>query len=450
MSLAAGSKLGPYEILSPLGAGGMGEVFRARDTRLGRDVAIKIFPERFSGRPELRERFEREARTISALNHARICTIYDVGHQDDVQYLVMEFLEGQTLAERIAKGPLPLRDILRIGMEICEALDAAHRAWIIHRDLKPANVMLTTGGAKLMDFGLAKASASASGNAATATTNAPLFSASETIDGPSPFSPLTSAGQVVGTIQYMSPEQLEGKEADARSDIFAFGAVLYEMATGKRPFDGKSQISLATAILEKNPEPIRTLQPMLPAALDRVVSTCLQKNPDDRFQSARDVRLELKWISETSAEPAPIATEQAASRAILPWIVTAAALVVAAALFFLIPRRLPFPRYRMVGFRAGTLQNARFSHDGQTIVFSGEWEGGPAQVSTTRVGIRAGSGGLSCVTAGVYGTRSREKLRVTPAGRTCMFVTPLFTMVWRSGSDGAVPVLSSLHDALEP
>jgi serine/threonine protein kinase len=161
MSLAAGSKLGPYEILSPLGAGGMGEVFRARDTRLGRDVAIKIFPERFSGRPELRERFEREARTISALNHARICTIYDVGHQDDVQYLVMEFLEGETLAERIQKGPLPLREIVRIGMEICEALDAAHRAWIIHRDLKPANVMLTANGAKLMDFGLAKASAAA-------------------------------------------------------------------------------------------------------------------------------------------------------------------------------------------------------------------------------------------------------------------------------------------------
>jgi serine/threonine protein kinase len=293
MSLTAGSKLGPYEILSPLGAGGMGEVFRARDTRLGRDVAVKIFPERFSGRPELRERFEREARTISALNHARICTIYDVGHQDEIQYLVMEFLEGETLAERIQKGPLPLREIVRIGMEICEALDAAHRAWIIHRDLKPANVMLTASGAKLMDFGLAKASAaSASGNT-TATTNAPLLSAAETISGPSPLSPLTSAGQVVGTIQYMSPEQIEGKEADARSDIFALGAVLYEMATGKRPFAGKSQISLATAILEKDPEPIRTLQPALPPALDRVVRTCLQKNPEDRFQSARDVRLEL-------------------------------------------------------------------------------------------------------------------------------------------------------------
>src|SRR5579862_8522527 len=295
MTLAAGSKLGPYEIGAPLGAGGMGEVYRARDTRLGRDVAIKILPQKFSDRPELRERFEREARTISALNHARICTIYDVGHQDDVQFLVMEFLQGETLAERIQKGPLPLRETLRIGMEICEALDAAHRAGIVHRDLKPANVMLTTSGAKLMDFGLAKASAaSVSGT----TTTAPLLSAAETISGPSPLSPLTSAGQVVGTIQYMSPEQIEGKEADARSDIFALGAVLYEMATGQRPFSGKSQISLATAILEKEPESIRALQPGLPPALDRVVRTCLQKNPDDRFQSARDVRLELKWLPE--------------------------------------------------------------------------------------------------------------------------------------------------------
>ncbi len=385
MTLTAGSKLGPYEIVAPLGAGGMGEVFHARDTRLGRDVAIKIFPEKFAGRPDLRERFEREARTISALNHARICTIYDVGHQDDVQFLVMEFLEGETLAERINKGSLPLREILRIGMEICEALDAAHRAWIVHRDLKPANVMLTAGGAKLMDFGLAKASAASSSGATTAT-NAPLLSAAETISGPSPLSPLTSAGQVVGTIQYMSPEQLEGKEADARSDIFAFGAVLYEMATGKRPFGGKSQISLATAILEKDPEPIRTLQPALPPALDRVVSTCLQKNPEDRFQSARDVRIELKWIGENAAEPASVTTEKAPSRAFFPWVVAAAALILAAGLFFFIPRKLPFPRYRMVGFRAGTLQNARFSHDDQTIVFSGEWEGGPPQVSTTRVG----------------------------------------------------------------
>jgi serine/threonine protein kinase/Tol biopolymer transport system component len=384
MTLAAGSKLGPYEIVAPLGAGGMGEVFRARDTRLGRDVAIKVLPQKFSDRPELRERFEREARTISALNHARICTIYDVGHQDELQFLVMELLEGQTLAERIQKGPLPLRDTLRIGMEICEALDAAHRAGIVHRDLKPANVMLTASGAKLMDFGLAKASAAA--NVSGTATTAPLLSAAETISGPSPFSPLTSAGQIVGTIQYMSPEQIEGKEADARSDIFALGAVLYEMATGKRPFNGKSQISLATAILEKDPEPIRTLQPTLPVSLDRVINTCLQKNPDDRFQSARDVRLELKWIPETTAPPISPTSKQGPARSILPWALAAAAILAAVVVYFVASRKSPLPRYRMVSFRSGTLQNARFSHDGQTIVFSGEWEGSPPRVSTTRVG----------------------------------------------------------------
>jgi eukaryotic-like serine/threonine-protein kinase len=383
MTLAAGSKLGPYEIVAPLGTGGMGEVFRARDTRLGRDVAIKILPDKFSDRPELRERFEREARTISALNHGRICTIYDIGQQGDIQFLVMELLDGETLAQRLQKGALPLREMLRIGMEICEALDAAHRAGIIHRDLKPANVMLTATGAKLMDFGLAKAS-TASMNGGS---SAPLLSAAETIDGPSPFSPLTSAGQVVGTIQYMSPEQIEGKDADARSDIFAFGAVLYEMATGKRPFNGKSQISLATAILEKDPEPIRGLQPALPLALDRITATCLQKNPDDRFQSARDVRLELKWVPETPIEAGvALTTKQEPSWSILPWVLGVTALAAVVLVYFAATRKSALPSYRMVSFRAGTLQNARYSRDGRTIIFSGEWEGAPPRVSTTRIG----------------------------------------------------------------
>ena len=298
MTLTAGTRLGPYEIIAPLGAGGMGEVYRAKDTRLGRDVAIKVLPARFSSSPELRERFEREARAISSLNHARICTLYDVGHQDGVDFLVMEYLEGESLAEKLRKGPLPLRETLKIGMEVCEALDVAHRAGIVHRDLKPANIMLTKTGAKLMDFGLAKASIAGG----SATRNAPLLSAAETISGPSPMSPLTGAGQVIGTIQYMSPEQIEGKEADARSDVFALGAVFYEMATGQRPFEGKSQISVASAILEKDPAPIRQMQPFTPATFERVVSTCLQKSPDERFQSTRDIRLELKWIAE-----APIA-----------------------------------------------------------------------------------------------------------------------------------------------
>src|SRR5271170_2042971 len=268
MALIAGSKLGPYEIQSPLGAGGMGEVYRAKDTRLGRTVAIKVLPSHLSSNTDLKQRFEREARAISSLNHPHICTLHDVGHQDGVDFLVMEYLEGETLAQRLKKGPLPLKETLKIGIEICEALDKAHRAGIIHRDLKPGNIMLTRNGAKLMDFGLAKAAVA---GLASASSNTPLLSAAQTMSQASPLSPLTTAGTLIGTIQYMAPEQIEGKEADARSDLFAFGAVLYEMLTGKRPFEGKSQISLASAILEKDPEPISTLQPLTPPAFEHVV-----------------------------------------------------------------------------------------------------------------------------------------------------------------------------------
>ena len=266
MALVSGTKLGPYEVIAPLGAGGMGEVYRARDARLGRDVAIKILPQHLSSNPQLKERFDREARAISSLNHPRICTLHDVGHQDGTDFLVMELLEGESLADRLRRGPLPLKETLKIGMEVCEALDTAHRARIIHRDLKPGNIMLTKSGAKLMDFGLAKAAIA--GMAVDGAT-APLLSAARTVSGGvSPLSPLTTAGEVLGTIQYMSPEQLEGKEADARSDIFALGALLYEMTTGKRPFDGKSQISVASAILEKDPEPISAIQPLTPTGLE--------------------------------------------------------------------------------------------------------------------------------------------------------------------------------------
>jgi serine/threonine protein kinase len=258
MALTSGTKLGPYEIQSPLGEGGMGEVYRARDTRLDRSVAIKVLASHLSSSPELKQRMEREAKAISALNHPHICHLYDVGSQDGTEYLVMELLEGETLSQRLAKGPMPISEVLRIGIAVAEALEAAHRQGIVHRDLKPGNVMLTKSGAKLMDFGLAKPlgmQTSASGSA-----SAPSFTAAATLSGPSPLSPLTTAGTIIGTIQYMSPEQIEGKEADARSDIFAFGAVLYEMATGKRPFEGKSQISLASSILEKDPEPISAIK----------------------------------------------------------------------------------------------------------------------------------------------------------------------------------------------
>ena len=364
----------------------MGEVYRARDTRLGRDIAIKVLPQHLSSNPDLKQRFEREARAISSLNHPHICTLHDIGHQDGVDFLVMEYLEGETLAQRLKKGPLPLKEALKIGIEICEALDKAHRAGIIHRDLKPGNIMLTRNGAKLMDFGLAKAAGAGLGSVASRT---PLLSAAQTMSEASPMSPLTTAGAVIGTIQYMSPEQIEGKEADARSDLFALGGVLYEMATGKRPFEGKSQLSVASAILEKEPERISALQPLTPPGFEHVVSACLAKNPDDRYQTAHDVKLELRWIVESG--PLLAAPEAPAKSApqVLPWAVagTAVVLLLFAAGALLLGLRHPPPvHYKMVSYRGGILQAARFSQDGQTIVYSGQWEGEPPQVTTARAG----------------------------------------------------------------
>ncbi len=300
MSLTSGTKLGPYEILTPLGAGGMGEVYRAKDTRLDRTVAIKVLPSHHSADPELKRRFDREAKAISALSHPNICTLFDVGSQDGVDYLVMECLEGQTLADRLAKGPLPLDQVLKIGAEIAEALENAHRQGIIHRDLKPGNVMLTKSGAKLMDFGLAKPEL-----AIAASTKSPLTPSTPTMNLASltsAASPLTQKGSIVGTFQYMAPEALHGVEVDARSDIFSFGCVLYEMVTGRRAFEGKSQLSVLSAILDKEPEAIRVLQPQAPPMLDRIVSGCLAKDPADRFQSAHDVAMDLRWVSDAAGD----------------------------------------------------------------------------------------------------------------------------------------------------
>ena len=296
MALASGTKLGPYEILAPLGAGGMGEVYRARDTRLDRTVAIKVLNSTIDCSPELKQRFEREARVISRLNHPHICILHYVGHQDETDFLVMEYLEGETLADRLMRGALPLPELLKIAIDVLDGLEQAHQAGVVHRDLKPGNVMLTKTGAKLLDFGLAKP---AMAGATAASGSVPLLSAAMTLTSPSPQSPLTTSGALVGTVQYMSPEQFEGKEADARSDIFAFGAMLYEMATGKRPFTGKSQIKVVSAILEDDPSPATQVRPALPPAIDHVIQTCLQKNPEKRYHSAHDVGLELKWIAET-------------------------------------------------------------------------------------------------------------------------------------------------------
>jgi eukaryotic-like serine/threonine-protein kinase len=268
----------------------MGEVYRARDTRLDRIVAIKVLPTHLADRSELRERFDREAKTVASLNHPHICTLHDIGHQDGIDYLVMEYLEGETLAQRLQKGALPLEQVLQYAIEISDALDKAHRKGVTHRDLKPGNIMLTKSGTKLLDFGLAKLKQEA------ALDNVPLS------DLPTAKDPLTAEGAIVGTLQYMAPEQLEGKEADARTDIFSFGAVVYEMATGKRAFEGKTQASVIGAILKDDPPPISSLQPMTPLALDRVVRKCLAKEPEKRWQAASDVCDELKWISEGGSQ----------------------------------------------------------------------------------------------------------------------------------------------------
>jgi serine/threonine-protein kinase len=302
MAILAGERLGTYEILKPIGAGGMGEVYQARDTRLGRTVAIKVLPSHLRSRPELRERFEREARTIAGLNHPHICTLYDVGHQNGTDYLVLEHLEGETLAERLAKGPLPLDRVLDYAVEISDALDKAHRKGITHRDLKPANIMLTKSGAKLLDFGVAKLREEAESPSEE----------SPTVAGARP---LTGEGTIVGTLHYMAPEQVEGRVADidSRTDVFAFGAVVYEMVTGKKAFEGSSQASVIVKILQHDPP-----QPISPASLDRLVKVCLAKDPDARWQTATDVCRELKWIKDSvarSEKPSP-----QPSRRIMPWV----------------------------------------------------------------------------------------------------------------------------------
>ncbi len=393
MTLTAGSRLGPYEIQEAIGAGGMGEVYKALDTRLERTVAIKVLPDHLSRDEDVRRRFEREAKTISSLSHPHICALYDVGSQDGVEFLVMEFLEGETLTDRLSKGPLPAEALLRFAIEIADALEKAHRQGIIHRDLKPANVMLTKSGVKLLDFGLAKAVAPVNGNSSM--TALPTVAPN-----------LTQAGTILGTFQYMAPEQLEGKEADARTDIFSFGAVLYEMATGRKAFEGKSQASLIGSILRDEPAPISVVQPMTPPALDRVVKTCLAKDPEDRWQTARDVLLQLKWIQEggsLAGLPAPVAARRK-NRERLAWTVAAALALAAAAFAFAFFRRAPQP-LRTVRFEIGTPEDVtsvdapRISPDGRSIAFNAVDATGK-----TRIWVRPLNALLAQPLAGTEGT----------------------------------------------
>jgi Tol biopolymer transport system component len=372
LTLASGSRLGPYEILSPLGAGGMGEVYKARDTRLSRTVAIKVLQQHRSSSPDVRQRFEREAKTISQLSHPHICALYDVGREGETEYLVMEYLEGETLSDRLAKGPLPLEQTLRYGVEIGDALDKAHRQGIVHRDLKPGNVMITKSGVKLLDFGLAKAIA-------------PATPQSRLTALPTAAQNLTQEGTILGTLQYMAPEQLEGKETDARTDIFALGASLYEMATGKKAFSGSSQASLISAIMSSEPPSISAAAPMTPSALDRVVKTCLAKDPEDRWQSAGDVGKELKWIAEGSAGAvSPIVSVGRKRREMLAW--TAAVLAAVLGALALLSRRSRTPE-ELMRFTImppsgqGFFGPVQLSPDARRILFMLQDEGGKTSLA---------------------------------------------------------------------
>ena len=374
MALQPGTRLGPYEIEEAVGAGGMGEVYRAKDTRLGRTVAVKVLPEHRAADEEARARLEREARSVSSLSHPNICALYDLGHENGVDYLVMEYLEGETLCARLESGPIPTDDALRIALQIIDALTTAHRQGFVHRDLKPGNVMLTKSGAKLLDFGLAKALDSGAAPAGSLTAAATATT------------PLTATGTIMGTFQYMAPEQLEGNEADARSDLFAFGAVLYEMLTGRKPFTGGSQASLIAAILKEDPRPVTALAPSASPALDRLVERCLAKDPDERWHSASDLGHELRAIldgTSVAAAPVPASTKPggAAGRERLAWTVTAVLAVVAAVLGWLAFRSSPVPDRTALAFEVHAPEGdylrltgafaapVAVSPDGQKMVF---------------------------------------------------------------------------------
>ena len=372
MPLATGSRLGPYEIMAPLGAVGMGEVYKARDTRLERIVAIKVLPPHIAERPDVRQRFEREARAVSALNHPHICTLHDVGNESGLDYLVMEYLDGETLADRLKRGAMPLEQTLNTANQIADALDRAHDTGIIHRDLKPGNIMLTKDGAKVLDFGLAKMRAHSAGAAMSG------GSVMQTLT-----SPLTGEGSIVGTLQYMAPEQLEGHEADARSDIFSFGAVLYEMATGRRPFDSRTQAGLIAQIMQTDPPGISSILPQSPPALEQLARVCLAKDPAERRPTMRDVLTDLHWISSPASrqEPGkPVAPVR--SRAVWIWRAAAVVFAAAAVALFVTARLHPVPETAVTRFTLPSPPKATFgeglalSPDGRQLAFVAAPAGG--------------------------------------------------------------------------
>jgi eukaryotic-like serine/threonine-protein kinase len=375
MPFASGARFGAFEVLERLGAGGMGEVYRARDTRLDRTVALKVIRASELQERDRLERFKREARAISRLNHPHICALYDIGEQENEAFLVMEYVAGETLAQRLERGPLRIEEILRYGVQIAEALDTAHRNGVVHRDLKPSNIMLARDGVKLLDFGIAKlreVDAGAAGNATTVSLG------------------LSEDGLILGSLPYMAPEQLEGKPTDARVDLFALGGVLYEMVTGEPPFRGGSKASLIVKILSEEPVPPRMRQPLTPALFDRTIRRCLAKAPDERWQSAADLAAELKYILETSHEREPAAAPVSVKRrewsAVIITAVLSAATLSAIAVVALNPARSSLPLFKQITFRRGIITAARVAPDDQTILYSASWEGQPYDLYLTRLG----------------------------------------------------------------
>jgi len=413
-----------------LGAGGMGQVYLARDTRLGREVAIKVLPEHLSANPEVRARFEREARAISALHHPHICTLYDVGRHEGLEYLVMERLDGETLAARLARGAMPIPELVKVARDIAEALDAAHRQGLVHRDLKPGNVMLTAFGAKLLDFGLARAVGLNP-------------SVSPLTESPTVSQPLTTEGSIVGTLHYMSPEQLDGREADARVDIWAFGVMLYEMATGQRPFQGHSHASLIGAIMEREPEPLAKVVPVAPVSLDRLIRRCLAKDPDQRWQTARDLIHELDWVKEDSsavrATPERAITISRAPRRRGVWLAGAVAVLAVVTAFVVLakplhrgpPRLNPAMTLRTIPLPFPQINYPGMSQDGSWIALPaanarGRWalyfmniHGGEAREITSEGGRGISYADISPDGSQITYSVSREivgqSIRVVPA-----------------------------------
>ena len=410
--LTSGTRLGAYEIVSPLGAGGMGEVYRARDTRLDRIVAIKILPQGLAGDPQFRERFDREARAISQLDHPHICALYDIGEESGTAYLVMQYLEGETLAERLTKGAMPIDLALRVAIEIAGALDKAHRSGIVHRDLKPGNVMLTKSGAKLLDFGLAKVSG-------------PAVASTDVSALPTTPRGITQQGTILGTFQYMAPEQVEGQEADARSDIFAFGCVLYEIVTGRRAFDGKSAASVMAAILEREPPSMASLQPLAPPHLDHIVTRCLAKNPDERWQTASDVLQELKWASvpASSATGMPrVAPARARTRG---WMLGAVGLALGAAAASAVWMVLPTEDSELLPVGRLQIDTPRFtgnginsamavSRDGRTFLYDAPGDDGIRRLYARPLG--------QLESVAIRGTENASNASLSPDGAWVAFV----------------------------